>query len=100
MNTQSRWNLTHLERAASRRKRRRNRSWLAFFATLIIVALGLWFDIGWCVVGGIEELVRGIQAHPTSGHDIAFAVVRCCLAGVGVFAAIASSIFVWTWARN
>ena len=53
---------------------------------LAVVAAGVLGDI-WLIVGGIQEFIRGVQAHPAGTHDIVFGVLRWMFAGV--FTAVA-----------
>ena len=51
------------------------------------IVAGIWFDIVIMLVGGIEQIVRGVQVHPWSGHDIGWGIAHIVLSGVGVGAA-------------
>ena len=48
------------------------------------IVAGIWFDIVIMLVGGIEQIVRGVQVHPWSGHDIGWGIAHIVLSGVGV----------------
>ena len=52
---------------------------------LVLLGLGIWLDVGWLLVGGIEEVVRGAQASPVSAHDVVIGAVRVFFCGVGLF---------------
>ena len=53
------------------------------------IVAGVWIDVVFFFVGGIEEIIRGFQAHPNSGHDIAWGFVRTiAFSGLGLAAAI------------
>jgi hypothetical protein len=56
---------------------------LAVVVAIALVVAGVWFDVGYLLIGGIEEIVRGVQATPVSGHDIGFGILRVVLTGVG-----------------
>ena len=72
---------------------------LAAIFTVVVVALGLWFDIGWALVGGIEEIIRGVH-NPQSAHDIAFGILRILCAGIGFAVAVWLSIAAWVVALH
>lgn len=42
---------------------------------------GIWAGIQYGWVGGIEELIRGIQASPANGSEIAWGIVRAVVLG-------------------
>lgn len=52
------------------------------------IAAGVIFDILVLLVGGIEEIVRGVQMNPMSGHDIGWGAAHVVFSGVGTFAAV------------
>jgi hypothetical protein len=53
----------------------------------VTIVAGVWFDIVKMFVGGIEEIIRGLQVHPHSGHDIAWGAAHIAFAGIGTFVA-------------
>lgn len=54
---------------------------------LLGVAGGFGTDILFFLVGGIEEVVRGISAHPLNGTDIAWGLIKALVFdGLGIFA--------------
>lgn len=55
---------------------------------IAIVVVGVFFDISWFLVGGIEEAIHGSQANPVVVHEIVEGVVRFFLTGVVTVAAI------------
>lgn len=61
---------------------------LAVIFAAALLVFGIWIDIGYFYVGGIEEIVRGAQAVPVSGHDIGWGIVRIMLGGIGTAIAI------------
>jgi hypothetical protein len=73
---------------------------LAAIFTVVVVVLGLWFDIGWALVGGIEQIVHGAQASPVSASEIAWGVVRVLISGIGFAVAIWLSIAAWVVALH
>ena len=73
---------------------------LAAIFTVVVVALGLWFDIGWALVGGIEQIIHGFQAHPASASEIAWGVVRVIVSGLGFAVAVFLSIGAWALALH
>lgn len=68
---------------------------LAILFTLAIVAFGIFVDISWFLIGGIEEIARGAEASPVSGHDIGFGIVRILGCGLSTFGAVVLVILVW-----
>jgi hypothetical protein len=52
----------------------------ALLAAGFIVA-GFWGGIQFGWVGGIEEFIRGLQASPVDGGEIAWGVVRAAVIG-------------------
>ena len=71
---------------------------------LAIVVVGFFFDIKWFLVGGIEQIVHGAQAHPTNTGDIVWGVIRAVLTGVVTWVAVALAVIVgklgFTFADN
>lgn len=54
---------------------------LIFFAGII---LGLWLGLWVMFIGGIEQIVDGINVEPADGTDIAWGIVRIIFAaGIG-----------------
>ena len=91
-------------RKATAKKKRRNRIIKGTLLTVVVIAalaIGVYADVSWLLVGGIEEVVRGFQANPHSAHDIAVGIVRILSAGVGtaVGSILAFMGFV-TWANS
>lgn len=60
---------------------------LVILAVLAFIA-GFVLDIWFMLIQGIQELVRGFVAHPMSGHDITFGLLRLVFSGTGIIAGI------------
>ena len=67
---------------------------LGILVGLAIFALGIYFDITWFLVGGIEEAIHGFQANPVNSAEAAWGIVRALFAGVGAFFGIIIGLFV------
>jgi hypothetical protein len=63
---------------------------LGVLAILAGIAAFIYVEIVWVWVGGIEELVRGFQAKPVSGHDLAWGFVR--VLGPGEIVSVAAAL--------
>lgn len=61
---------------------------------LAIVVVGFFFDIKWFLVGGIEQIVHGAQAHPTNTGEIVWGVVRTVLTGLVTWVAVVLAVIV------
>ena len=82
-------------KAGRRRRRISNfRAALGILVGLAIVGAGVVFDLSFFLIGGIEEIIRGVQAHPMSDHDIAFGIVRVLCSGIGFTVGIILGWFV------
>jgi hypothetical protein len=46
------------------------------FLILLGVAAFFYIEVVWVWVGGIEEVTRGFNSHPVSGHDLGWGFVR------------------------
>jgi uncharacterized membrane protein len=55
---------------------------------LATIAAGIYVDIVWLLVGGITEIVHGVEAHPVAGGQIGWGVAHLLFTGIGVFAAV------------
>ena len=76
----------------------------AVLVCLAIVVVGFFFDIKWCLVGGIEQIVHGAQAHPTNTGEIVWGVVRTVLTGLVTWVDVVLAVIVgklgFTFADN
>jgi hypothetical protein len=69
------------------------RAALGVFLIVATIACGIWLDIRFMIVGGIELIVRGVQLHPMNGSDIAWGIVRAVvLDGVFIAGAVVISM--------
>jgi hypothetical protein len=77
---------TEFRRQAALRRRRRERWAIAAIVVWIaaVAVAAIWFDLAFFLVGGIDTIVRGAQAHPVSVNTIAWGAVRCLCTGFGV----------------
>ncbi len=73
-------------------------------ACLAIIAVGFFFDIKWFLVGGIEQVVHGAQAHPTDTSNIVWGVIRALFTGLVTWVAVVLAVIVgklgFTFADN
>jgi hypothetical protein len=51
---------------------------------LATVAVGIYVDLVWLLVGGITEIIHGAEVHPVSGHDIGWGIAHLIFSGIGV----------------
>jgi hypothetical protein len=75
---------------------------LAVIITAALLAAGAYLDVFVLLIGGIEEIVRGVQSHGSlETHDIAFGIVRVICCGAGVFVAGILILAVWfSWPES
>lgn len=67
---------------------------LALLVIVALVVFGVFIDISWFLVGGIEEVVHGAQASPASVHQIVWGVVRVLCTGLVTWLTVALAIAV------
>ena len=59
---------------------------LGIIFLVICIPAGLFVSLYLCLVGGIIQLIEGIQTNPVSASSIAWGIVRICFSGVAGFA--------------
>ncbi len=67
---------------------------LTVLVTLAIVVVGFYIDIRWFLVGGIEQVVHGAQAHPTDTSNIVWGVIRFLATGFVTWVAVVLAVLV------
>ncbi len=73
---------------------------LAVVAAVAIFAVGVYVDLSWFLIGGIEQIIHGAQTTPVNGHDIAVGVVRFLLSGLATWLTVVVGIFVIALGRK
>lgn len=66
---------------------------LGVISIIVGIFMGLYVGIWWAFVGGIIEIVNGVQAVPANGSDIAIGICRVVFA-TGIGEVIAGFFFV------
>jgi hypothetical protein len=69
---------------------------IGIILTIALIVAGVWLDLVVFLVGGVEEIIRGIHAHGSlQSHDIAFGIVHLVCSGAGVAVAAILIAVVW-----
>lgn len=62
---------------------------------LATIAAGIYVDLKFFLIGGINQIINGFSAHPDNVHDIVWGFVRVLILDGAAFAVAAILSFFW-----
>jgi hypothetical protein len=60
----------------------------AIVANVVLIVLGVYYDIWKLTIGGFVEIVDGAKANPLNKSEVAWGLLKMVMSGVGLIVAV------------